>query len=79
MTEKWDDTNVVQVRIKLNSCDSATYFEMDMDAAELDLARRMTKKSCEASTFGCMPNMVLGIRHRDGDLDDDSNFTEVAL
>lgn len=77
--EEWADDSMVSMRIKLNGCDGANYFEMLMDAADIEVARQIAKKSMAASEHECQPTMVLAVRHRDGDLDDDSNFTEVAL
>lgn len=69
---------VVQIRVRLGGCDATTYVEIPMDAADLDVARRMARAVNEVAT-GCQPNMKLGVRHLDGDVEDDDNFTEVAL
>lgn len=77
--ETWADDELVSFRIKLNGCDGVNYFEMLMDAADLDVARRIAKKSKETSAYQCEPTMVLAVRVKPGDIKDDENFTEVAL
>lgn len=77
--ETWADDEMVSIRIKISGCDGSTYFEMLMDAADIEIARQIAKKSKEASSFSCEPSMHLAVRIKPGDLDEDSNFTEVAL
>lgn len=46
-------------KISINGCDDSTHIEMDLDRKEADLVREISRKSKEASTYGCMPTIEI--------------------
>lgn len=50
-------------KICLHGCDDCTVFEMELTQKQYDLLQKVSEKSIETSTYGCMP--TLGIEKVD--------------
>ena len=43
--------------IRLRGCDDSTCFEMELNEAQLEFLKEVSKKSEKTSDYGCMPTL----------------------